>query len=91
MLNATFPPDVLGQTTPAAVAQPARGQPFNAEQLDALVASIALYPDDLLTQLLMASTFPLEVVTAARWVEDPANKSLPGDALVKALLASPGI
>ena len=91
MLNATFPLDVLGQTTPAAVAQPARGQPFNAEQLDALVASIALYPDDLLTQLLMASTFPLEVVTAARWVEDPANKSLPGDALVKALLASPGI
>ncbi len=87
MLNATFPLDVLAQTTPAAVAQPATGQPFNAEQLDALVASIALYPDDLLTQLLMASTFPLEVVAAARWVEDPANKSLSGDALVKALQA----
>ena len=87
MLNATFPLDVLAQTTPAAVAQPATGQPFNAEQLDALVASIALYPDDLLTQLLMASTFPLEVVAAARWVEDPANKSLSGDALVKALEA----
>ena len=87
MLNATFPLDVLAQTTPAAVAQPATGQPFNTEQLDALVASIALYPDDLLTQLLMASTFPLEVVAAARWVEDPAHKSLSGDALVKALEA----
>ena len=89
MLNATFPLDVLAQTTPAAIAQPATGQPFNTEQLDALVASIALYPDDLLTQLLMASTFPLEVVAAARWVEDPAHKSLSGDALVKALEAEP--
>ena len=89
MLNATFPLDILAQTGPAAVAQPATGQPFNTEQLDALVASIALYPDDLLTQLLMASTFPLEVVAAARWVEDPAHKSLSGDALVKALEAEP--
>ena len=89
MLNATFPLDVLAQTAPVAVAQPATGQLFNTEQLDALVASIALYPDELLTQLLMASTFPLEVVTAARWVEDPAHKSLSGDALVKALEAQP--
>ena len=87
MLNATFPLDVLAQKAPAAVGQPATGQPFNTEQLDALVAAIALYPDDLLTQLLMASTFPLEVVAAARWVEDPAHKSLTGDALVKALTA----
>jgi hypothetical protein len=89
MLNATFPFDVLAQTPPAIPAQPAAAQPFNTEQLDALVASIALYPDDLLTQLLMASTFPLEVVTAARWVEDPAHKSLSGDALAKALVAEP--
>ena len=90
MLNATFPLDVLAQTTPAAIAAaPATAQPFSTEQLDALVASIALYPDDLLTQLLMASTFPLEVVAAARWVEDPAHKSLSGDALVKALEAEP--
>ena len=87
MLNATFPLDVLAQTPPAIPAQPAAAQPFSTEQLDALVASIALYPDDLLTQLLMASTFPLEVVTAARWVEDPAHKSLSGDALAKALVA----
>ena len=93
MLNATFPLDVLAQTSSGprrTAAQPATAQPFNTEQLDALVASIALYPDDLLTQLLMASTFPLEVVAAARWVEDPAHKSLTGDALVKALEASRG-
>jgi hypothetical protein len=90
VLNATFPFDVLSQTNRAAIAQPsATAQPFNAEQLDALVASIALYPDELLTQLLMASTFPLEVVAAARWVEDPAHKSLSGDALAKALEAEP--
>ncbi len=90
VLNATFPLDILAQTNPAAIAQPpATAQPFNAEQLDALVASIALYPDDLLTQLLMASTFPLEVVAAARWVEDPAHKSLSGDTLAKALEAEP--
>ena len=87
ILNATFPIDVFAQTTQAAAAQPATAQPFNAEQIDALVASIALYPDELLTQMLMASTFPLEVVAAARWLEDPAHKSLTGDALAKALEA----
>ena len=90
VLNATFPLDVLAQTNPAAIAQPqATPQPFNAEQLDALLAPIALYPDDLLTQLLMASTFPLEIVAASRWLEDPAHKSLSGDALAKALEAEP--
>jgi len=89
ILNAAFPFDALTQTAPGAVAQPAANQPFSAEQLDALLASIALYPDELLTQLLMASTFPLEVVAAARWVEAPAHKSLTGDALVRALEAEP--
>jgi Protein of unknown function (DUF3300) len=89
IFNATFPLDALAVTTPVGVAQPAPAQPFNEEQLDALLASIALYPDELLTQLLMASTFPLEVVAAARWVEDPAHKSLKGDALGKALEAEP--
>jgi Protein of unknown function (DUF3300) len=89
IVNATFPLDVLGQAAPAAVSQSEPAQPFSSEQLDALLASIALYPDDLLTQVLMASTFPLEVVAAARWVEDPAHKSLSGDALAKALEADP--
>jgi hypothetical protein len=99
IFNATFPLDALAAKTPVSVAQPApaqaapvqttSAQPFNAEQLDALLASIALYPDELLTQFLMASTFPLEVVAAARWVEDPAHKSLSGDPLAKALEAEP--
>src|SRR5215471_18762724 len=47
-------------------------------ELDALVASIALYPDTLLSNVLMASTYPLEVVRAARWMDQ--NKDLKGDA-----------
>src|SRR5215470_14643964 len=66
IVNATFPLDALAATTSVSVAQPASAQPFNAEQLDALLASIALYPDELLTQLLMASTFPLEVVSESK-------------------------
>src|SRR5262249_49297782 len=46
---------------------------------------IALYPDSLVSQILMASTYPLEVVEADRWVK--ANKSLQGDALTSALEA----
>jgi Protein of unknown function (DUF3300) len=68
-----------------AYAQTAGSQTYNTEQLDALLAPIALYPDALLAQVLMASTFPLNVVSAGRWLEDPANKSLSGDALAKAL------
>jgi len=89
LVHATLPLEVQAQTAPPAAAQPAPAQQFNPEQLDALLASIALYPDDLLTQILMASTFPLEVVAAARWVEDPAHKSLSGDVLAKALEPEP--
>ena len=42
-------------------------------ELDALVAPIALYPDALLAQVLMASTYPLEVVQADRWAR-PTNR-----------------
>jgi len=41
--------------------------------LDQIVALIALYPDPLLAQILMASTYPLEVVQAARFAKDNAN------------------
>ena len=53
------------------------------EQLEQLVAPIALYPDSLVAQVLMASTYPLEVVEAARWSK--ANPGLEGDALEEAL------
>jgi len=57
--------------------------PIRPEEVEALVAPIALYPDSLLSQVLMASTYPLEVVQAARWVK--ANPGTKGDAAVKAV------
>ena len=54
------------------------------EKLDSLLAPIALYPDELLAQTLMASTYPLDVVEAARFVK--ANRELKGDALDKEVL-----
>lgn len=57
------------------------------EELDQLLAPIALYPDDLLINVLMASTYPLDAVQASRWVQEPTNKKLKGDALTKALEA----
>jgi len=68
-----------------AAATAARTSQFNPEQLDAMLASIALYPDDLLVQMLMASTYPVEIVEAPRWLASGSNKDLKGDALVKAL------
>ncbi len=62
-------------------------QMLSRGQLEQLVAPIALYPDPLLGQVLMASTYPLEVVEAARWVGVPANRALSGEALTNALKA----
>jgi len=75
-------------TEAAAAAAPAPAPPartFSQEQLEQLLAPIALYPDQLLGQILMASTYPAEVIEAARWVREPANRSLKGDALAEAL------
>ncbi|MDH3357631.1 MAG: DUF3300 domain-containing protein [Desulfobacteraceae bacterium] len=58
-------------------------KPFKQEELDQLLAPIALYPDSLVAQILMASTYPLEVVQAERWAKQ--NESLSGDALTAAL------
>ena len=73
---------------PAVFAQDAGGKPvFKQEELDQMLAPIALYPDSLLTQVLMASTYPLEIVQADRWAKQ--NKGMKGDALAKALEAQP--
>ena len=56
---------------------------FTPEQLDQMLAPIALYPDALLSQTLMAATYPLEVVEATRWTQ--ANPNLKGDAAVAAV------
>src|SRR5258705_8646349 len=85
---------------PAAQPQPDQ-QLMKPEQLEALVAPIALYPDELLANVLAASTYPLEAVQADRWVKE--NKNLKGDALkaavdkqawddsVKALASAPDV
>jgi hypothetical protein len=56
---------------------------FKKEELVQMLAPIALYPDSLIAQILMASTYPLEVVEAERWVRQ--NKNLKGDELDHAL------
>ncbi len=66
---------------PEATSPPA----FKAEELDQLLTPIALYPDELIAQILTAATYPLEIVMAARWVADPKNAALKGDALAQAL------
>jgi uncharacterized protein DUF3300 len=58
-------------------------QQFSVEQINQLVAPIALYPDNLLGQVLAASTYPLEVVVAARWAQ--SNKNVTGQALEEAM------
>ncbi len=52
-------------------------RPFNDPEMEQLLAPIALYPDSLLSQILMAATYPIEVVEAARWSRE--NPRLRGD------------
>ncbi len=86
------------QTPQAAAPQT---QLLKPAELDQLVAPIALYPDTLLAEVLMASAYPLDIVQAERWVQ--ANKNLAGDQLkaavdkqpwdesVKSLVATPSV
>jgi hypothetical protein len=78
------------QAPPAAQQGPEAPQPQTAplltpELLNQMLAPIALYPDELLGDILMAATYPLDVVEAARWLQDPRNASLKGDQLIAAL------
>ena len=79
------------QTAPAPEATPAAGatageaapeaEKLTPEQLDSLVAPLALFPDPLLAQMLVAATYPLDIVEAQQWVSK--NSSLKGDDLAK--------
>ena len=53
--------------------------PFKPEQLEQIVAPIALYPDPLLAQIFMASTYPLEIVQASRFAQANASLKEHGD------------
>src|SRR4051812_39895902 len=67
----------------AARAEGSTSAPMDKAQIEQLVAPIALYPDALLSQTLMASTYPLEVVEAARWSQQ--NPQITGPALEDAM------
>jgi hypothetical protein len=73
----------LAVVVPASLRSQDAGTKFTQEQLEQMVAPIALYSDPLLTQILMASNYPLEIVEAERWVEQ--NPGLKGSALEEAL------
>ena len=76
---------LLWMWSPAAIAQTtaANQQLLSAGELDQMLAPIALYSDPLLAQVLMASTYPLEVVQADRWAK--SHRGVKGDALTAAL------
>src|SRR4029453_6020570 len=75
------PPPAAAPPAPAAAAAPTTpaAELLKPAELDGLVAPIALYPDTLLANVLMAATYPLEIVRAERWLKD--NQKLKGDAL----------
>jgi hypothetical protein len=77
------PADSTAQAANPAADGLALQPPFTQPELDQMLAPIALYPDALLSQILMASTYPIEVVRAARWSK--ANPQLSGDQAVKAV------
>jgi hypothetical protein len=89
------PPPVFAQDGKADVKK------FSQEEMDQMMAPIALYPDSLLAQIFIAATYPLEVVMADRWVKqnkdlapDQLNAALdkqPWDASVKALVPFPTV
>jgi hypothetical protein len=88
-LQAPPPPPPSDVTAPEAAPPEvaAEAAPLAPQQLDDLVAPIALYPDPLVAQILAASTYPVEVVEADRWVQ--ANPGLQGTALTDAAQSQP--
>jgi Protein of unknown function (DUF3300) len=83
MTFAQIPPPPPG--APPAPPPSSEAPAFSQQELDQMLAPIALYPDPLLSQILMAATYPLEIVEAARWVG--ANPGLRGEDAVRAAAA----
>ena len=85
----TPPPATAAPAAPPGAAPPAEGasDTFTQAELEQILAPIALYPDELFVQVLMASTYPLDIVSADRWVK--ANPKLKDKALEDALQKQP--
>ena len=82
------PPPAVAPSQSQAVTPPAEAAPkIPNDQLDSLVAPIALYPDPLLSQTLVACTYPLEIVLLQQWLEK--NKNLKDKALEDAVQKQP--
>jgi hypothetical protein len=84
------PGDILAyapQKAPSSSSSAPQTAKIPPEQLDSLVAPIALYPDPLLAQVLAASTYPLEIVLLQRWLEK--NKNLKDKELADAVAKQP--
>ena len=83
LLLLVFPAGVLLAQAPAPPAPPSPpAQPLSPDQLDTLVAPVALYPDALLSEVLVAATYPLEVAEAPQWLQQ--NRNLQGQQLMAA-------
>ena len=70
-------------SSPYPSAYPGQGAPVTAQELQGLVAPIALYPDALVAQILSASTFPDQIAVADNWLQQ--NKNLTGSTLAQAV------
>ena len=95
-------PFTFAQQSPQTGGAPDQSQKaLSPAQLDSLIAPIALYPDPILSQVLVASTYPLEIVEAARWLKEHSNlqgselagaaAKQPWDASVQALVMLPDV
>ncbi len=85
-------PDISAVTLPATVSAPpvtpaVVKSTFSTAQIDQWVAPVALYPDSLLSQVLMASTYPANVAQAVQWSHDNPLKQ--GDAAIQAVSDQP--
>ncbi len=75
------------QSTPTATQPAPQSTQIPPEQLDSLVAPIAIYPDPLLAQVLAAATYPLEIIQLQQWIQK--NKDLKDQALADAVAKQP--
>lgn len=81
------PPVTATAAAPTVPQAPAATPTYTAAQIDQWVAPVALYPDSLLSQILMASTYPANVIQAAQWSKD--NPKMQGDAAIQAVAGQP--
>src|SRR5215475_13876103 len=87
LLVRAVPPSVAQEQAQPQAQAAAQNPKIPNDQLDSLVAPIALYPDPLLAQVLAASTYPLEIMQLQQWLA--RNSGLTGKALADAVAKQP--